>query len=65
MTHKKYELTKITCRIELLAILDYDKSIFWKFRLFPTAFIRHWSYARLMMELDSGNFYFHKLKKAL
>jgi len=40
--------------------LELNKSIFWRHKMYPTAFIKNWSYARLKIELKYGNFWFTK-----
>ncbi len=51
-------------KIELFSHLSIElesmNSIFWRHRNYPTAFIRHWSYARLKIELKYGNFWYTK-----
>lgn len=42
---------------QLCLILDTKQSIFWRHRMYPTGFIRQWSFNMLSINLKYGNFY--------
>lgn len=41
---------------ELVKVLDSDISIYWMFKIFPTAFFLQWSIIQLRKSLKRGNF---------
>ena len=49
---------RIESMCHLSRALETRKSIFWKFKMFPTAFIKHWSYTRLEREVANGMFWY-------
>jgi len=46
---------------ELLKVLENDISIYWNFKVMPTAFFLQWSIAQLKQSIKCGCFY--KVKK--
>ena len=45
---------------ELVVVLMFEKSVFYRHRMYPCAFLRHWSLAKLNQQVKFGNFYFSK-----
>ena len=48
---------KIDNMFLLCNTLDKSNVIYWRHRVYPTGFIRYWSYARLKTEVEAGNFW--------
>jgi len=49
---------KIESISQLCIELESMDSIFWRHKMYPTAFISHWSYIRLKKEVKYGNFWY-------
>lgn len=53
-----YELTeKINGMLQLHIELQTKESIFWRHKMYPTAFIKNWKYNVLWDEINKGNFW--------
>ena len=58
----RFELTQKIVEInDLIEYLQKEKSIFWNFKIMPTAFFMNWQLRLIINSMNSGRFY--KIKK--